>query len=562
MHPFRPLFLVLCCLHLPAAETARDAGTPFDLQGFIDQELKAGRTTVVVKPGRYRVKPSRSQHLVFRDRKDVTIDCTGVEMVCTETTRALTIANCVNLTLKGLTIDYDPLFYTQGRITAMSPDRKVHEIALYDGYPRAGAARNFKYEIFRADTRLLRCHCYGLKTVEVVDDAHLRLTKDGGNARDPEEVGDIIAIGAEHTPGGNAGHAVECSSNRNVTLEDITLYASNCFGFLENGCEATTYRRCTLDRRPPATDLIQREPRIRSGDADAFHSKHAIVGPRYLQCVARFQGDDCVNICGDYHLVMGGTGRELRVLAKHDMNIEVGDVVEVVAYDGRRLPDATVTAVAKEAGISDEEMVWLRRQRMNDGLRTNAHKSLSRGFAITLDREVALPRGSVIASTRRIGNGFVIDGCTFGFNRSRGILIKASNGSITNCTLQGSWEVGILVAPEWWWLESGSSSHLVITGNRISDCPTPGIVVQATGGNGTIAPAGAHQDITISGNVFSHVGLPYILCTSTSGLRLDGNTFPVEPGVQAGWGAGMVPKEERGRNVVRVNCPPVVTATP
>jgi hypothetical protein len=47
----------------------------------------------------------------------------------------------------------------------------------------------------------------------------------------------------------------------------------------------------------------------------------------------------------------------------------------------------------------------------------------------------------------------------FGFNRSRGILIKASRGTITNCTLRGSWIVGILVSPEWWWLESGSSSH-------------------------------------------------------------------------------------------------------
>lgn len=551
---FHAILLFLCCLGLSGAEPVLDPGTPFDLQGYIDQELKAGKTTVTVKPGRYRVKPSRSQHLVLRDRRDVVIDCTGVEMVCTETTRALTIATCVNLTIKGLTIDYDPLPYTQGRITAMSADKKVHEIALHDGYPRAAAARNFKYEIFRPDTRLLRCHSYGLKTVEVIDDSHLRLTKDGGRASDPEQVGDIIAIGAEHTSGGNAAHAVECSNSRNVTLEDITLYASNCFGYLENNCEATTYRRCTLDRRSPATDFITREPRIRSGDADAFHSKHAIVGPRYLQCVARFMGDDCVNICGDYHMVMGGSGTTLRVLAKHDMNIQTGDPVEVVAYDGRRLPDATVTAIAKDVPISDDEVAWLRKQRMNDGLRTNAGKALSKGFTITLDRAVDLPRGSVIASTRRMGNGFVIDRCTFGFNRSRGILIKASKGTITGCTLQGSWEVGILVSPEWWWLESGSSNDLVITGNRISDCPTPGIVVQATGGNGKVAPAGAHQNITITGNAFQNVALPCILCTSTEGLQLGANTFPTTPGIQAGWGSGMVPKEDRGRPVVLVNC--------
>ena len=142
-------------------------------------------------------------------------------------------------------------------------------------------------------------------------------------------------------------------------------------------------------------------------------------------------------------------------------------------------------------------------------MRTNAGGQLSKGYEVELDRDVDLPRGSVIAPTRAMGNGFVIDRCTFGFNRSRGILIKASHGTITNCTLQGSYVVGILVSPEWWWLESGSSSDLVITGNSILDCPTSGIVVQAIGGNGRVAPAGAHKNISIVGNTFSNVALPF-----------------------------------------------------
>ena len=74
---------------------------------------------------------------------------------------------------------------------------------------------------------------------------------------------------------------------------------------------------------------------------------------------------------------------------------------------------------------------------MKQRLRTNAGGLVSKGYEVELDRDVDLPRGSVIASTRAMGNGFVIDRCTFGFNRSRGILIKASHGTITNCTLQG-----------------------------------------------------------------------------------------------------------------------------
>jgi hypothetical protein len=548
----------LCAGTLAAADAPAN-GTDFDLQGFIDKEVNAGSQKIVVPPGRYRVKPKNAQHLVLRNIKSTTIVAEGVEMICTQTTRALTVAGCTDLTLRGMVIDYDPLPYTQGKIIKLSPDKKVHDIELFDGYPRAERANSAKYEIFRPDTRTLRCPCYGVK-VEVVDSAHLRLTKGGGNAKDLEEVGDIIAIGADYAPGGSAGHAVECSGNKNVTLEDITLYGSNCFGFLEYNCDASTYRRCKLDRRPPETDPIKREPRIRSTNADAFHSKHAIVGPRLIECVARFQGDDCLNICGDYHMVMSSTGKVLRVLAKHDMNIVVGDPVELVSYTGARLPDATVTAIEKDEGIRADEVTFLRKQRMDEGLRTN-RGALMKAFKLTLDREVELPMGSVICSTRRTGNGFVVDRCEFGFNRSRGILIKASDGKITNCKLQGSWEVGILISPEFWWLESGSSNNLVITGNVISDCPTPGIVVQATAGNGKVAPAGAHKNITISGNSFSSCPVPCILCTSTDGLTLGENKFPAgENPKQAGWGGWMVPKEERGKPVVLVNCANVTEA--
>ena len=544
----------MCCGTIMAAEPHRYPGHDFDLQGFIDAAVKAGDTHVRVEPGRYRVKPRQSQHLVLRGLSNMVIDCTGVEMICTETTRALSIADCEHVTLRGLTIDYDPLPFTQGRITSLSPDKRVHEVTLFDGYPRAGAARNEKYEIFRPDTRLLRRDCPHIESIEVIDDSRLRLTKAGGGSGDAEQVGDIVVIAASHAPGGSAGHAVECSGSRHLVLEDVSVHASNCFGFLEHDCESNTYRRCRYDRRSPQTDLVAREPRIRSGNADAFHSKHAIVGPRYLECVARFMGDDAVNICGDYHLIMGGEGRTLRVLAKHGMNLRAGDPVELVAFDGRRLPDAVVVDIRDAEPVSPDEAAWLKPQRMDERLRTNAGGLLSKGYEVKLDRDVDLPRGSVIASTRAMGNGFVIDRCTFGFNRSRGILIKASHGTITNCTIQGSQIVGILVSPEWWWLESGSANDLVVSGNSILDCPTPGIVVQAWGGNGQIAPPGAHRNISIVGNTFSNVALPGILCTSTEGLTVNGNRFPTEQGVQAAWGSELVPADKKGAPVVTVNC--------
>ncbi len=421
------------------------AVAPFDLQGFIEQELAVGNRRVVVPPGRYRVSPKNRQHLVLHNLRDTQIIADGVEMICAETTRALTIRGCTNVTVRGLIIDYDPLPFTQGRITGLSADKKTHEIELFEGYPEADTVRNFKYEIFRPDTRTLRGDDHYPEKIKVVDSRHIRVINPHCHADHPEQVGDLIVIGAEHAPHGSIPHAVECVDNVNVRLEQIDLYASNCFGFLEYNCDGSTYDRCRIDRRPPESELADRgDPRLRSLNADAFHSKHAVKGPAYLQCAARFMGDDCINICGDYHMIMAARGRQLRVLAKHSMNIQPGDPVELVTYAGRRPPDARVVTIERDGKIVDQEREFLSKQRMNESLRT-ARGALNDAYTITLDREVDLVQGSVICSANRIGNGFSVKDCTFGYNRSRGILIKASRGEVTDNHMEGCRMSGILV---------------------------------------------------------------------------------------------------------------------
>ncbi len=526
----------------------------FDLQGYIDGEIKAGRQRIVVPPGRYRVTPHNREHLALRGLKDVTIIAEGVEMICTETTRALTISRCTNVTVRGLTIDYDPLPFTQGRITGFAADKKACDIELFEGYPPAETARNFKYEIFRPDTRTLRCEDRNVQKIEVVDARHLRLSTPNGRASDAEQVGDLIVIGAEYAPHGSAAHAVECSRSANVRLENIDLFASNCFGFLEYECEGSTYYRCRIDRRSAADDPVKRaEPRLRSLDADAFHSKHAVKGPAYIECAARFQGDDCVNICGDYHMIMESQGRELRVLAKHDMNIQPGDPVELVTYDGRRLPDGKAVAIEPAGSIREEERAFLGRQRMDANLKA-ARGALTKAFKVTLDREVDMAMGGVICSASRIGNGFVVKNCNFGFNRSRGILIKASHGEVSGNRIEGAEMSAILVAPEYWWLEAGSSSDLKITGNTIIGCHGIPICIEATAGNGDIAPAGAHRNLSITGNSVQNCPAPGILVCSTSGLRLENNTLELNDNRKSLPGVMRKAGLKELQPVVRINC--------
>lgn len=500
------------------------AGAPFDLQAYIDKSIAAGETEVVVPPGRYRVEPSEGVHLRLHDLEGVTILADGVEMICTETTRALSIENCRGLTLRGLAIDYDPLPFTQGRIVTLSADKRVHEVELFPGYPSANTAYNFKYQIFRPDGSKLRSVDYYDLEIEALSETRLRITKTSNDTQPLEEKGDLVVIGCKSSPDGELPHAVLSRRCMNLALEEVDVLASNCFAFLEVECSGTRYKGCRVKKQDPQSDSVQgRVPRLRSANADAFHSKFASSGPRIIECYAHHHGDDCVNICGDYHLVTSSEGAKLRVLAKHAMDIDEGDFVELATFDGGALPDAKVMTIRPLGGANDRERSFVRHANLQRSFKEQERGALTEAYELTLDRDVSLSLGSMIASRRRQGRGFTVADCDFGDTRSRGILIKASDGEVRGNRLSNCRMESIKVAPEFFWLESGAASNLQITDNFVEDCGDIAIAVYARGFDDYFSPCGAHRHISITRNRVVSSPWPNILVTSTNDLVVTDN---------------------------------------
>ncbi|MEO0588645.1 MAG: right-handed parallel beta-helix repeat-containing protein [Planctomycetota bacterium] len=510
------------------------AASAADLPAIIADAIVAGEKRIVIPPGQYRVAPQNREHLRLEGLRDVEIVAEGVELICTETTRAITIVDCQNLTIRGLTIDYDPLPFTQGRIVETAADFSGFTFEIIEGYPTRGITQRGKVAVYKADTGSLRTHTYFGRPVESLGGNRYRVEKPNQLRSDLGELeprfGDVVIVAARHAPGGSIPHAVYMEDSEGLTFEGVTLYAANMFGFLEVGCNGSVYRRCVIDRRALDDDLKPRGlRRVRSLNADAFHSKSAVVGPHYLECTALYQSDDSFAINGHYHLITEANGSSLRVLGKRDASIDlaVGDPVELVAYTGERVPDAVVTAVEPDGNINQAERDFLQSQRMDARMKNN-RGLLNDAYRVTLDRSVDLPIGSVIASMNRIGNGFRIEGCTLGENRSRGILVKSS-GVIANNTITGTWGEAIKVAPEWWWLEAGSSTGVRIENNTIRDTRGLPIGVYAKSATGEVSPIGAHRDIVIRGNEITGVPTPAIYITSTQGLSLEGNDIATHP---------------------------------
>ena len=501
-----------------------------NLQLWIEEKLAAGVKKVVVPPGRYRVAPKGGVHLRFTDLKDIELVMEGVEMVCTETTQAITFSRCKNVRLIGLTIDYDPLPFTQGQIVAMGPDKSWIDFKLDEGYPENSLS--IRVEIFDKNSAELKCATrYDWEAFEKIGERLFRVRKGDGYrynpTRDLEELGDVLVTNNDYAPGGFNAHAIVSSDCTDLILDDVTLYASNCFSFLEYNCDNSTYLRCKLDRRSLADDAVRLERmRYRSGNADAFHSKYALRGPKLLSCQAAYMGDDGLNICGSYYMVASSSGTKVRLISRNPPRLLVGDPLELMTYDGVRLPEAKVAQAPKKTGTTAaSEADFFRKQSMNASIRGYLSGPDATVWEIVLDRTVDLPIGSVLCASNRIGSGFAVKDCTFGPNRSRGILIKGSQGSITGNKLVGNWGSAILITPEWWWLEAGSSDDVSVSDNSIVDCRNIAIQVTASAGSGEPAPAGAHQRITVINNRIKGSRLPAISVGSTDTGKITGNVI-------------------------------------
>jgi len=163
------------CVVLIAATLIPASGP--SVQGLLDHAVLTSTKKVVLPKGRLEVKGK----LQVRGAKDLVIEGAGTTLVFSD--RAGTtwsFDSCRNITLRGFTIDYDPLPFIQGRITSRTEDGKRFDFTVCDGYPglRAEDSQHYRQAyIFEADQPRWKPWVPDLypRQVEIIDDRQGRL---------------------------------------------------------------------------------------------------------------------------------------------------------------------------------------------------------------------------------------------------------------------------------------------------------------------------------------------------------------------------------------------------
>lgn len=508
-----------------------------DLKSVLDAQ--AGQSVIDIPYGIYEMNTASGTHYTFSGLKNVTVNGNGSLIICKTPARAFYVTNCENFTIKDLTIDYDPLCFTQGTITQVSADCKSWTVRIHDGYATSNISISTKILLYDGVTKLVKKNLFNIHgsnyilTQSTSDPALLNFTITRSMLANSVSVGEYVVMSL-NTPAGMDTHTMYITSCKNFAAKNITIYGSNMFSMIEHDCDNSLYLNCVITRNP--NDPTKSVPRLRSGNGDGIHSKHAVRGPRVENCTVGFNGDDCIAINGRFYPVykVDEANKYIYILSSEGGLVRIFPEDNVVCVDNNGSVKATLSAteIIPQTPTSEEKTNC-----------TSQFKSLVSAGSLTYGSRIkiinwpiaGIKTGDYVYSENRIGGGFQVLNNSVGHNPGRGILIKSSNGVIKNNTVEGSQLSGIVLSPEVNWMEAGCSNNVEISNNTIRNCifasshpgmtqPAALCVISLNAAN-QLSPNGAHNNISIFKNRIEDCPRPGVVVTSTKGLYYHHNTI-------------------------------------
>lgn len=339
----------------PTAATPE--GTVFDggdLDAFVEAVHAAadGSGLLVVDEGEYRFdsllgeRPGSNPHAEIEGVEDVTVEGNGARFVFTVPWRGgLRFAHGSGITLRDLTLDYDPVPFTQGTIVDLSASRRSITVELDEGFPaldhemfdRVGKVWA---SVHRSDGRFVRSikkqrdprkH---FTTVTRLDDRRYRLGLTMQSSTLGLAEGRKLVVVARNDETMLAFHKVA-----DPVLERVTVRATTGAAFATTVCAAPTVRDCTVAPPPDSSRHI-------GAVADAVRIVNCPGGATVEDCRTRAVEDDGVVVQRNLTRVLEVVDdRTVRVEKVYPFVVGPGDTLEVLAADGTT--HGTLPAVAE-----------------------------------------------------------------------------------------------------------------------------------------------------------------------------------------------------------------------
>ncbi|MBM7564232.1 Ig-like domain-containing protein [Paenibacillus sacheonensis] len=494
-----------------------------DLQSMIANAVSQGKTRLVIPPNTYRIGMRGDATLIpITNAHNLEIVADGVTVVATKLTRALSVTDSSDVTIEGMTINYDPLPFTQGKVTAIAPDLSYIDVELSAGYPRQLFDRLTVYD---PETKFQKHgidFLWGTKSAWNADGTiRVSLAKVGDNVA----IGDPVTLSGGQESGG-IPHGISVGGSSGIVFKHVTLNTAPGMGYLEAGSEGgTVLDDFKLIPGPPPPGGTEKPLLTSVWDGLQFKTSHK--GPIVENSVIQSAGDDSFSIQNGDIGVLKSAGDEL-VIALRDgsQTLHPGDRLKRFNTSPEAIVVSGEPVNLADAGV-DPAIV--------DKIKTAADWTPFKFgdnvyYRIKLDRTSPFKAEDFIYTPDRMGNGFVFRNNQV-YSPGRGMLLKAGDGLIENNVFRGG-DKAIIVSSEGVTdTHSGAGSNLTIRNNTIIDTgyhhPMPwseqaGAIAFSSE---NIKSAKAFENIVIANNTFDGVRGLNLNLTNVKNAKVTGNKF-------------------------------------
>ena len=472
-------FLLKILLILSAFTFSLAKAEAVDLNDLIQSFAKSNEKVLRIPPGTYRLD---SRGLSFVRVKDATIDATNVTLLGTSfTSPALLFSDCRNVRIRGLTLDYDPLPFTQGDVTAVNEQMGIVDFEIHAGYPTL--TKNYqvlRFYLFEKDSPRWKKGCldYYPDKLEVVSPTKGRFhfPPDRRYILNAVASGDRLVM----TIRAAAGIMVSDGSS-GLTFENCTIHAAPGLAVGVRFAEtAGTFDRLRVAPGLPPTGATQ--PRLISSSADALNVAYSRQGPLITNCDFSFMGDDSLNIHGMLLPVLKWLDERTfltmqpKAHAKLAWLVRPGDEVRLMEQPTYRIVETRKCQSIRRSDHPREE--WLAKGQELLGPRLSKPEDMIL-FEITLDKNVSNPSLGLYADIPATSApNFQVRDSYFHDHRARGMRLMSQGGIIENNRFERIQDVAISLGPEFeGWREAGWVQNITLRGNRLREIGQGGKVL-------------------------------------------------------------------------------------
>ena len=519
----------------------------------------------------YRIK----RPLAFKQLNGFEFNGNGAQLINMTRDSTLRVSSSSHVTVRDLSIDYDPLPFTQGTIAGFDKTATQITVKIDPGYPDdpaflASITDGF-FKVMDRNTRALKAGARDFLNPTKVErlapgliKVHLRW---GANDRPPSQlpvvVGDVVTIANSYAD------AIAVEGSDATSFINVKLFASPAMGILENGGPGSMLLQ-KVSIVPGPRPKGATTDRLISTNSDGSHFTTVERGPTIEDCTYANTSDDAVNVHGFYYYVIAkqAPGRYL-LTPKWDIGLAAGDTIESCDQTSfRSLGRTKITQFSKRHAPELKAKIaalWKNKS-------PTTQPDLV--YDVTLQQDLPLKVGDSITSLSRIGAGAAIRRSSF--HACGRVLVKAPNALIEDCQFTFSSATAVQTGSDiGFWSESGFADNLVVRNNHFSHCITGSN--EATAGNnalgaiyiGMVAPDSTkgfannlqNRNITIAGNHIDDSYLYAIFVSNADGVKIEGNaigqTFIRGSAFEAGQLYGIKPDSaiyiSRARNVTISN---------